>query len=612
MSIFFKLTYRAAKVLILEGPNAFWNKVKFHLSNTQNTPFVEDMKQSKTYQNYNEYINHATLVPFIKTPYLEEDLRIIGYMETLRKYKQQEHEYRPQEKLVTIIMPTYNRENYIGYAVESVLKQNYINWELLIIDDGSTDNTKGIIKNFSNRRVKYYYYNSNKGPAYARNRALEKSKGEYICYLDSDNTLHEDFILIMMNELLDNPDFDAAYCAQKLFNYNSDMEAEEVSVRFGPFNRSMLENRNYIDLGTIMHHRSVIEKFGFFNESMRRLVDWEYILRFTTEKHMKMVPCLLSNYYYSASSNQVTFTESMDKAKTQLHQSLKKSPLRQELSSNKLFQDLDIMFSIQVIPELNYKNPVSIVIPSYECLDYLRLCISSIEAYTTEELYEIIVVDNGSSEEVNIYLDSLTKSSKYKYIKNPKNYGFTYAVNQGIDAANSGNDIILMNNDAVVTKCWLEGLQEVLDYFPNAGIVAPRQTLLPYTKTMKIHCPEILEQHEADVNISLHHGNLVNPLLYEKLGLMELNFAPFFCAYVTRSTIEQLGALDIENGPHYRSDRLYCDAVRHIAGKKIVYTPRAKVYHLLQKSTDILKAQNKELYTSMYVNNRWKEILHSQ
>lgn len=90
------------------------------------------------------------------------------------------------ELLFSIILPTYNRAQYVAKAVQSVIDQDYENWELLIIDDGSTDNTKEVILSFRDDRVKYYWQ-ENSERSVARNNGIKHSRGTYICFLDSDD-----------------------------------------------------------------------------------------------------------------------------------------------------------------------------------------------------------------------------------------------------------------------------------------------------------------------------------------------------------------------------------------------------------------------------------------
>lgn len=93
------------------------------------------------------------------------------------------------ESLVSIITPTYNCGRYIGATIESVIKQTYTNWEMIIVDDCSTDETKQVVKKYADydERIKYHILNINSGAAIARNKAMELAKGEYMAFLDSDD-----------------------------------------------------------------------------------------------------------------------------------------------------------------------------------------------------------------------------------------------------------------------------------------------------------------------------------------------------------------------------------------------------------------------------------------
>jgi teichuronic acid biosynthesis glycosyltransferase TuaG len=99
--------------------------------------------------------------------------------------KTEKHDYGK----VSIIMPAYNSEKYIGSAIDSVLKQSYFNWELIIVDDCSNDNTAIIIMNKmkNNTKIIYHRLSVNSGAAIARNKAIELSNGEFIAFLDSDD-----------------------------------------------------------------------------------------------------------------------------------------------------------------------------------------------------------------------------------------------------------------------------------------------------------------------------------------------------------------------------------------------------------------------------------------
>ncbi len=89
--------------------------------------------------------------------------------------------------LVSIIMPSWNTERFIGESVQCVLNQTYSNWELLIVDDCSTDNTDTVVSSFKDPRIKYFKNERNSGAALTRNYALREAQGEWIAFLDSDD-----------------------------------------------------------------------------------------------------------------------------------------------------------------------------------------------------------------------------------------------------------------------------------------------------------------------------------------------------------------------------------------------------------------------------------------
>lgn len=107
--------------------------------------------------------------------------------------------------LVTIIMPVFNTASFVGEAIRSVLSQTYSNWELIIVNDGSTDNSEEVIKSFVDSRV-HYYRQKNMGVSSARNTGLQRMKGGFLCFLDSDDTLPEESISSRIRMFLDNPD----------------------------------------------------------------------------------------------------------------------------------------------------------------------------------------------------------------------------------------------------------------------------------------------------------------------------------------------------------------------------------------------------------------------
>ncbi|MGG0593563.1 glycosyltransferase family 2 protein [Priestia megaterium] len=116
---------------------------------------------------------------------------------------------------VSIIIPVYNCEKYISKCLESVLSQTYLNIEIVIINDGSTDNTEKIINNYKEKDNRImYYYQANRGPSEARNKGILNSTSEYLIFIDSDDTVDQKYVELLINEMV-NSKSDLVCCGYK-------------------------------------------------------------------------------------------------------------------------------------------------------------------------------------------------------------------------------------------------------------------------------------------------------------------------------------------------------------------------------------------------------------
>ena len=107
--------------------------------------------------------------------------------------------------LITIYITNHNYEKYLNKSINSVLKQTYSNYELIIIDDGSTDKSKNILEKYKNLKNIKIIFQKNKGLLVSNNIALKLSNGDYITRLDADDWLDENFLQVMVNELKKDP-----------------------------------------------------------------------------------------------------------------------------------------------------------------------------------------------------------------------------------------------------------------------------------------------------------------------------------------------------------------------------------------------------------------------
>lgn len=564
--------------------------------------------QERSFEDFSGFLAHSFVSPMIYAPFREEDKRCFAVMENIADFLVRVAENLTACPLVSVIMPAHNRLSTVREAIDSVLGQSYRNFELILIDDGSTDGTRAVLSEIAgaDKRIVLLQNETCRGVSFARNRGLEQAKGELICYLDSDNTWDRRYIAAAVGAFRHLSDAQAIYGGQALFRGSNHCP---FALRFGSFNKGLLENRNYIDLNAFAHRRGALSFCGNFDENLARFVDWDFILRMSETVRMYSVPVVLSNYYFDKVENTLTnathFSGQLDVVRSNLHDRVT------EANNIKGHQK---KVNARVRSKGHVRN-VSVIIPSYEALTDLRECIESIHSLRTELGVQIIVIDNASSDPVSRYLDDLAEKKHIRYLRNSSNYGFTRAVNQGLELAGQQGDILLLNNDATLTASSLNAMHEAAYQLPLCGLVAPRQVLSGGTKTIADHVPYACPDHSCDVNLSQHHSNVVNPPVFHHGEHSELSFAPFFCIYIKREVLQLAPRLDEKHGRHYRSDRIYCDYVRNILGFKIYHVSSALVNHKLQKSTDLLQAaaaQGNSDFEEICIKNTWGEQMSGQ
>lgn len=216
----------------------------------------------------------------------------------------------------SVIMPVWNRSHVVGKAIKSVLRQSYKDFELIIIDDGSDDPIDDVVRPFLSDSVKYYQ-TGHRGVSAARNLGIEKAGGKFIAYLDSDNMWHGGF-LAKMAAVLSTGDYDAAYCMANRFVRDQNGKITEDGTLGKEFCfRELLED-NYIDINTFVHTKRIFALKGGFDESLRRLNDWDVIIRITAWGEVKFVPEVLVDYYYQVEENAISLVEDHDSSKNEI------------------------------------------------------------------------------------------------------------------------------------------------------------------------------------------------------------------------------------------------------------------------------------------------------
>ena len=180
---------------------------------------------------------------------------------------------------VSVIIPTYNSAQYIRKAVQSVFDQTYKDYEVIVVDDGSTDNTREIIKQYEGR-IKYFFQ-ENKGSALARNQAIKLSQGELIAFLDSDDTWLPHKLKTQMNYLSEHPDVALIHSNISFMQDNQLISFKKAIAErhkgFSIFGELYLGN--FITTSTVVLSRDCLNSVGLFDEDLRQGQDYDLWLR---------------------------------------------------------------------------------------------------------------------------------------------------------------------------------------------------------------------------------------------------------------------------------------------------------------------------------------------
>lgn len=221
--------------------------------------------------------------------------------------------------LVSIIMPAHNAERFIEAAIRSVLAQHYQHWELLVIDDASTDNTAERVQHFQDERIRYHRVERIGAPAGVRNIGLQRAQGEFIAFLDADDLYLPDALEILTSCLLQNPQLTAAYGFALCMDETENPLPQDLVLEPGllpgtcqlppgyPVQwKRILAGDFSCQLPTLMLRRETLQRVGFFNEDLCGPEDYEFFTRLYLD-YFEGVACLPAYIYrYRIYANSLT------------------------------------------------------------------------------------------------------------------------------------------------------------------------------------------------------------------------------------------------------------------------------------------------------------------
>ncbi|MBN1639415.1 MAG: glycosyltransferase family 2 protein [Ignavibacteriales bacterium] len=207
-----------------------------------------------------------------------------------------------EKPTVSVIIPTYNRARLIGRSIQSVLNQTYQDFEIIVVDDGSIDNTREVIKEFQrkDKRINYIKHDENKGGSAARNTGIKASRGEYIAFQDSDDEWLPEKLEKQM-KMFEKVSLEIGVIYTGFWRMEEDkreyIPSDKIIKKEGDIHTELLKE-NFVTTQSIVVRKECFGKAGMFEEDLPRLQDWELVLRLSKYYHFKYVdePLLVSHH----------------------------------------------------------------------------------------------------------------------------------------------------------------------------------------------------------------------------------------------------------------------------------------------------------------------------
>ncbi|MCH2159016.1 MAG: glycosyltransferase [Oleiphilaceae bacterium] len=195
-----------------------------------------------------------------------------------------------EQPLVSVVVASYNMAPYICQTIHSLINSSYHNIEIVVVDDGSTDDTRQKLAGFLDDQRVTYIFQENSGQTRAKNRGIEVSKGAFIAFCDADDYWVEDKLERQL-PLFDDQDVGVVYSEVSYINSEGVIyEKEAPYQRYSGNITNKLLVKNFVPFGTAIFRRECIETSGVFNESYKMGIDWDLWLRFSLDWKFSFLP----------------------------------------------------------------------------------------------------------------------------------------------------------------------------------------------------------------------------------------------------------------------------------------------------------------------------------
>jgi glycosyltransferase involved in cell wall biosynthesis len=254
----------------------------------------------------------------------------------MSEFKKSELANKPP--LISVLMPVYNVEQYLRQSIESILLQSFKDFEFIIIDDGSTDNSKNIVSEYANKdsRIKFFS-RENKGIVKTRNELLQLSKAKYFAIMDGDDISSDCRLEEQFKFLTDNPEYLIVGCRDLLIDPDGDpIKLINTLVEHDEIDQANLKTNEFLTLNAYMAITKSVKDIGAYREEITYAEDRDLFLRLAELGKVKVLPSVL--YKYRQHHNSVCAKKRLE-INQSVAQVIKDAHSRRRLDLNAVAQD---------------------------------------------------------------------------------------------------------------------------------------------------------------------------------------------------------------------------------------------------------------------------------
>ncbi len=526
--------------------------------------------------------------------------------------KQEEETVFPRNIKISILVPLYNTpEKFLREMIGSVTAQTYRNWELCLAD-GSDDAHADVGRicgeyASADQRIIYRKIEKNLGISGNTNVCFSMATGDFIGLFDHDDVLHPSLLFECMRVICEK-NADYVYTDEATFT-SPDLN-DLIVLHFKPdYSPDNLRANNYICHFSVFD-AGLLEKTGLFRPEYDGSQDHDMILRLTEEaKNVQHIPKIL--YYWRSHPNSVAAdinakTYAIDAAKRAVHDHIRDYyGVEVQVESTRAFPTI-----FQIRHPIEGEPLISIVIPNRDHAEDLRRCISSILEKSTWKNYEILVVENNSTEQsIADYYRELEGNTKVRVVTWQEEFNYSKINNFGVSGT-KGDYILFLNNDTeVITPDWME---QMLMYAQRRDVGAVGAKLY--------YADDTIQHAGVVIGLGAHRsaGHTHYKMPKEHLGYMgrlcyaqDVTAVTAACLMVKRSVYEEVGGLD-ESFTISLNDVDFCLKIRQ-KGYLNIFTPFAELYHYESKTRGMEEGEKMRRYERecAHFREKWKAELEA-